>query len=262
MENRRKYLLFFAILTIVAQANAQTTETDTLYYYDRDSDDFIILLTCFSCESISVGFDLISNYSYSIEEIKVSVRVAGSFEFSIHSGFEFPMDSNKIYQDTVIIEEAEKDSIIDSVNVFKTILLGNISELNDLKDKFWFVLDIQANHMNNRPLTPGTISEHSFFTVDSSDSGWGSWDFEWVVEAIVNKKAVGIDFGSWTYMPNNYSLLQNYPNPFNSRTTISYEISHRGDVELVIYDIQGREIMKLYEGYSDTGRHEVTWNGS
>ena len=61
---------------------------------------------------------------------------------------------------------------------------------------------------------------------------------------------------------NSYILLTNYPNPFNSRTTIGYEILQSGYVELTLYDIRGREIMNLYDGYNNPGSFELTWNGT
>ena len=57
---------------------------------------------------------------------------------------------------------------------------------------------------------------------------------------------------------NSYILLTNYPNPFNSRTTIGYEILQSGYVELTLYDIRGREIMNLYDGYNNPGSFELT----
>jgi len=40
-------------------------------------------------------------------------------------------------------------------------------------------------------------------------------------------------------------LGQNYPNPFNPSTTISYIVPVQGYVNLIVYDILGREIKKL-----------------
>ena len=61
--------------------------------------------------------------------------------------------------------------------------------------------------------------------------------------------------------PNGFALIQNYPNPFNSVTTISYEINHSGNVTLSIYDIRGREILRLFDGFRSSGRYESIWNG-
>ena len=36
-----------------------------------------------------------------------------------------------------------------------------------------------------------------------------------------------------------YYLGQNYPNPFYQNTRINYSIAHSGNVELILYDLQG-----------------------
>lgn len=58
------------------------------------------------------------------------------------------------------------------------------------------------------------------------------------------------------------ALLQNYPNPFNPTTAISYTLPAASFVNLVVYDIAGRQIAELVNGWRDAGVHEVTWNAS
>jgi len=58
------------------------------------------------------------------------------------------------------------------------------------------------------------------------------------------------------------ALLGNYPNPFNPRTDIGYQISDNGFVKLVVYDILGREVATLVNGYIDAGYHQVTLDGN
>ena len=59
-----------------------------------------------------------------------------------------------------------------------------------------------------------------------------------------------------------YDLSQNYPNPFNPSTTIKYQIPNAGDVTLKIYDILGREVTTLVDGFKNEGRYEVNFNAS
>jgi len=56
----------------------------------------------------------------------------------------------------------------------------------------------------------------------------------------------GIDPGS-TEIPVNFILEQNYPNPFNPQTTIKFSVSNPSSVSLMIYDIAGKEILKIYD---------------
>ncbi len=59
-----------------------------------------------------------------------------------------------------------------------------------------------------------------------------------------------------------YSLIQNYPNPFNPITTISYTIPKNEFVELVVYDILGKEVSTLVSKHQTLGRYNFTFDGS
>ena len=62
--------------------------------------------------------------------------------------------------------------------------------------------------------------------------------------------------------PSNFQLYQNYPNPFNPNTTISYSLSSSGYVTLKIYDVLGRELETLANGFISKGIYKKTFNAS
>jgi hypothetical protein len=62
--------------------------------------------------------------------------------------------------------------------------------------------------------------------------------------------------------PVGFELSDNYPNPFNPTTVIRYAIPSYGMVTLKIYDLMGREMETLANGYRTPGRYEVTVDGS
>ncbi|MBK8551870.1 MAG: T9SS type A sorting domain-containing protein [Ignavibacteria bacterium] len=45
-------------------------------------------------------------------------------------------------------------------------------------------------------------------------------------------------------------------------TKIKFDLSKSGSVRLVIYDISGKEIFVLYNGYLNAGEKEFTFDGS
>jgi hypothetical protein len=51
-------------------------------------------------------------------------------------------------------------------------------------------------------------------------------------------------------------LHSNYPNPFNSSTTISFELVAPGNVKLEVYDLLGREMATLVDGYLESGYYD------
>ncbi len=58
-----------------------------------------------------------------------------------------------------------------------------------------------------------------------------------------------------------FRLNQNYPNPFNPATTISFGIKEESTVELVIYDMLGKEVATLIDkGLKPAGNYSVIFN--
>ncbi len=63
-------------------------------------------------------------------------------------------------------------------------------------------------------------------------------------------------------VPTIYTLFQNYPNPFNPSTQIEFDLPQGGQVSLDVYDVLGRKIAGLVQGYKEAGNHTVTWDAS
>ena len=51
------------------------------------------------------------------------------------------------------------------------------------------------------------------------------------------------------------------PNPFNASTAISFQLLAVSHVNLTIYDVTGREVVKLMEGMKSAGAHQVVFDG-
>jgi hypothetical protein len=51
-------------------------------------------------------------------------------------------------------------------------------------------------------------------------------------------------------------LEQNYPNPTNSRTVIQWSIPINAHVKLKLYDVLGREVLTLVDGFREAGLYE------
>jgi ligand-binding sensor domain-containing protein len=62
-------------------------------------------------------------------------------------------------------------------------------------------------------------------------------------------------------MTETFSLFHNYPNPFNGSTAISYLLKANIKIELLIYNLMGKEVIKLINEKQIAGKHEVKWNG-
>ena len=64
------------------------------------------------------------------------------------------------------------------------------------------------------------------------------------------------------FYPVNLHYIPPYPNPFNPETRLSYTLPEAGYTSVLVYDVQGREVGELLDGWMPAGSHEVTFNGS
>lgn len=63
-------------------------------------------------------------------------------------------------------------------------------------------------------------------------------------------------------IPAKTNLGAAYPNPFNPSTVVPYCLASRSEVELVLYDIQGREAKRIREGMREVGAYQAVIDGS
>lgn len=85
-----------------------------------------------------------------------------------------------------------------------------------------------------------------------------------VIDGIVygDTTLVGIEHPPAGILPNQFQLFQNYPNPFNPGTTIRFILNHSNRVSLTVYDLSGKEVIKLIDAqFLSTGEYEIEWNG-
>jgi subtilisin-like proprotein convertase family protein len=59
-----------------------------------------------------------------------------------------------------------------------------------------------------------------------------------------------------------FALLGNRPNPFDPSTVIRFAVPGEGaTVTLSIFDVSGRRVRTLQDGFLPNGEHEISWNG-
>ncbi len=62
--------------------------------------------------------------------------------------------------------------------------------------------------------------------------------------------------------PANFSIGQNYPNPSNPKAKIDYQVPFDSKLSIKVYDIQGREVNILYDGFSEAGYYSIEFDGT
>jgi photosystem II stability/assembly factor-like uncharacterized protein len=148
---------------------------------------------------------------------------------------------------------------------WEIINLSGSSILNDLcfvsKDKGWIVGSngkILFTSNGGIEWTNQSTFNNEFYCIQMLDSLNG-----WVVGSggIILKTTNG---GGGTNSAengdkklNDFHLYQNYPNPFNPSTTISWQSPISGWQAIKLYDIMGREIETIVNGYYHAGLHST-----
>ncbi|MFZ2325105.1 MAG: T9SS type A sorting domain-containing protein [Ignavibacteriaceae bacterium] len=61
-------------------------------------------------------------------------------------------------------------------------------------------------------------------------------------------------------IPAEYNLSQNFPNPFNPSTSFTYSLKKSGDVKINVYDVSGKEVKSLVDGFRSAGNYVVNFN--
>ena len=70
----------------------------------------------------------------------------------------------------------------------------------------------------------------------------------------------------WLEMDNDHNIipinikLTTYPNPFNPQTIIKFELPNNGKITLDVFDINGKKIDKIVDGYFEKGNHSFHWS--
>ncbi|KAA0231632.1 DUF4038 domain-containing protein [candidate division KSB1 bacterium] len=97
-------------------------------------------------------------------------------------------------------------------------------------------------------LTPPGPAHAAYLTTHFGDDGLGKCDHS--------------HGPSTSGVPECFELAQNYPNPFHNSTNLKLALPQAGLVEVVIYNIAGREVTRLHEGDLPPGYYLLSWNGS
>ena len=63
-------------------------------------------------------------------------------------------------------------------------------------------------------------------------------------------------------VPDEISISQNYPNPFNPSTSIDFYLPDASFTNINVYDIYGKNVESLVDGFMNSGNHQIIWSPS
>ena len=126
---------------------------------------------------------------------------------------------------------------------------------------------------------PGAVSGQNYMTVTSpwtAEEGlhYYEWTIDpdnwvdefneynnWIMDAFT-VETVGVRWDPVTTgsQPEDLRISSVYPNPFNPSVTLRYENVELGYLKLAVYDVSGRQVAVLREGFHPAGVWEITWS--
>jgi len=107
----------------------------------------------------------------------------------------------------------------------------------------------------NPPNNTIIAEDHFDFFKEGASDGTGSFWFVDTGESFEDLEATS------TATPDDHLMVEAYPNPFNPEVAISIQQPAYSHLNLSVYDISGRKVVTLIDGYRDVGQHIVTFDG-
>ncbi|HMQ70004.1 MAG TPA: T9SS type A sorting domain-containing protein [Ignavibacteria bacterium] len=141
---------------------------------------------------------------------------------------------------------------------------------DDMLYQTWSVKDSKKLFVSSLHLSDGSIPFNSSEEIQEKISG-GEFAS---ISALKNNLMIVYKVSDYIYaaskdmnkqgITNNAEIpvLKNYPNPFNPATKIDFNIPADGFVRLSVFDISGRLVKELINGYQTKGDYQIGFNGS
>jgi hypothetical protein len=161
--------------------------------------------------------------------------------------------------DTLIQFTWGKSSDIDSeINYSLTIELEFFGEVyTDIHENISdTTYSVSSNSLD--PMLNADNQDEAVFTyyVHATDEEYTVSD---TGEFVLSREALGI---ADELLPVVFALHQNYPNPFNPITTLRYDLPKNRLVNIIIYDLLGRQVKSLINQTQDAGFKSIIWDAT
>ncbi|MEI7483158.1 MAG: T9SS type A sorting domain-containing protein [Ignavibacteriota bacterium] len=181
---------------------------------------------------LDTSSNLIWQYNYSYPAFSYSINPMPSGSIIITGGVEFGG-----YDATIAMKKLSLDG--DSISA-KNFLYQGYSHIG--------AKNTANTNDNGFILTGGaTVNNKSNILIIKTDSSFNA-------PIITN-----ISYSHET-TPNSFELYQNYPNPFNPSTSIKFNIPENGFVKIKIFDLSGKEVLKMGNQYCFKGLNKFIFD--
>ncbi len=115
------------------------------------------------------------------------------------------------------------------------------------------VFDISA-------IADGQPTVYIRWTMGTTDASWRycGWNIDDIQIWGLETPSVDVPYAG---SPTQTVLRPNQPNPFNPVTEIRFDLARGGPVRLAVFDLRGRLVKVLQDGFLPAGHHTAAWDG-
>lgn len=133
-------------------------------------------------------------------------------------------------------------------------LIADSADIDDEETQsgmYWYTMP--SDSMHGQALAAG---DTVWFYIYADDGGIAA-------NGITHWLVVDVGWGVEETQPvaRNFGLGDNYPNPFNNTTVIPYTLDRAMDVQISVFDVNGRLVESLVNGSVTAGQHTAVWAG-
>ncbi len=114
-------------------------------------------------------------------------------------------------------------------------------------------------YVGNAGVYPDTVWGSDSFEFEKLATGDGPWVGNW---NNWGDPMFGEEMEAQDALPTDFVMHPAHPNPFNPTTTIGFALPEAARVSLNVYDVSGRLVAKLIDGWRDAGLQEITFDAS
>ena len=210
------------------------------------------------------------------QEITMNTRTQAMFDDNTTYPY---LTEGKWYKELPTFTDS-KNLLTTEVDTIKAFAIGTVdlNSINNLADWRLINTDETKYYVNSDWPIPVDLS---YSNADLKSGGTGGFPVgdlnwfptqkaSWVAQKVAEHAAIEaalqgrVDDGvkNSSAQPVEFALNQNYPNPFNPSTTITFSLPHSANASLKVFDMLGREVATLVNGYTTSGVHEVQFNAA
>ncbi len=173
--------------------------------------------------------------SYRLYRLDPARNLAGVYEWTIP---EIRLNWDRALSPGMGIRE--RDNMLDAFQGYE-VWLGGTGRLATITDTF-FVYAVTASR------------QYNFWIRSAYDGGYSDTSNHYRVSVNLSAENPGVN------VPSDFYLSQNYPNPFNPATTIEFGLPHTAEVEIVVFDVMGRQVRTLTNDVFPAGTHKFVFD--